>query len=149
GLAVNALDGRVAVTATEARNFTRFEPNLKGHMVDTRAALITSGGAVSTFNLNPTIDYSTTPGPASDASVALGLPTCVAWRASGPRLYVTALADDRIAEIDVSGAPTITRRAATVAGPTGVAVDAARGRLYVLGRFHEQLETLSASDLSV
>src|SRR5262245_59285534 len=149
GLAVNAADGRVAVTATEARNFTRFEPNLKGHMVDTRAALITSGGAVSTFNLNPTIDYSTTPGPASDFNVALGLPTGVAWSAGGTGLFVTALADDRIAEIDVSGAPSITRRAPTVAGPTGIAVDGLRGRVYVLGRFHEQLQTLSATDLSV
>ena len=49
----------------------------------------------------------------------------------------------------MSGAPTITRRAPTVAGPTGVAVDAARGRVYVLGRFRGQIQTLSALDLSV
>ena len=149
GLAVNASDGRVAVTATEARNLTRFEPNLRGHMVDTRAALITAAGAVSTFTLNPTIDYATTPGPASDLDVAIGLPTRIAWSASGQHLYVTALANDRIAEIDVSGAPTIVRRMPTVSGPTGVAVDGARGRVYVVGRFHNQLQTLSAGDLSV
>ena len=149
GLAVNPADGRVAVTTTEARNLTRFEPNLRGHMVDTRAGLITSAGAVTTFNLNPTINYAVSPGPASDLTVAIGLPTGVAWAATGQRLYVTALANDRVAEIDVSGSPTITRRAPTVAGPTGIAVDGPRGRVYVLGRFRNQLQTLSATDLSV
>ncbi|HET9327552.1 MAG TPA: T9SS type A sorting domain-containing protein [Candidatus Eisenbacteria bacterium] len=149
GLAVSATDGRVAVTATEPRNLTRFEPNLRGHMVDTRAGLITAGGAVSTFDLNPTINYATTPGPPSDLAVAIGLPTGVAWGSTGQRLYVTALANDRIAEIDVSGVPVITRRMPTIAGPTGIAVDAARNRVYVLGRFRNQLQTLSAVDLSV
>jgi cytochrome c peroxidase len=149
GLAVSPADGRVAVTATEARNLTRFEPNLRGHMVDTRAALITAGGAVSSFDLNPTINYAVTPGPASDLDVAIGIPTGVAWAASGQRLYVAALANDRVAEVDVAGTPTIVRRAPTVAGPTGVVADALRGRVYVVGRFRNQLQTLSAADLSV
>ncbi|TMQ65335.1 MAG: hypothetical protein E6K78_07945 [Candidatus Eisenbacteria bacterium] len=147
GLAVSA-GGTVAVTGTEARNLRRFEPNLRGHMVDTRAALITAGGTVTRIDLNPTLDFGTTPGPASDLDVALGLPIGAAWSGDSQHLYVTALADNRIARIDVAGSPTIGARAPTVAGPSAVTVDDARGRIYVVGRFRNQLETLRASDLA-
>src|SRR5262249_37328157 len=123
-------------------------PNLRGHMVDTRAALIAPGGTVTRVDLNPTIDFGTTPGPASDLAVAIGLPIGVAWSGDSQHLYVTALADDRIARVDVAGTPAIGARAATVAGPTGGAVGDARGRIYVVGRFRNQLETLRGGDLA-
>ncbi len=145
GIAVNP-NGTVAVTATEARNLKRFEPNLRGHMVDTRAALISPAGIVTPVDLNPTINYGATPGPASDLDVAIGLPTGVAWANDNSTLFVTALANDRIARLSAAGA--IQARAPTVAGPTGVLVDDARGRIYVVGRFRNQLQTLNQSDLS-
>ena len=144
GLAVNAA-GDVAVTATEARNLKRFEPNLRGHLVDTRAAVITAAGAVSTIGLNPTIDYAVSPGPASDRDVAIGIPTGVAWE-NNTTMLVTALANDRIARIGSSGM--ILARAPTVAGPTGVVADGARGRIYVVGRFHNQIQTLDQASLA-
>src|SRR5439155_12172162 len=39
-------------------------------------------------------------------------------------------------------------RVATVAGPTGVVIDDSRGRIYVIGRFRNQVQTLSAANLS-
>jgi YVTN family beta-propeller protein len=63
GLAVSP-SGKVAVTALAARNLKRFEPNLRGHIVDTRAAVITPGGSVTPIELNPTSTM-TSPGPAS------------------------------------------------------------------------------------
>jgi len=143
GLAVNG-SGTIALTATEARNLTRFEPNLSGHLVDTRLALVTSGGTASTVNLNPHVNYAVTPGPPSDADSAIGIPAGVAWSADGSRVYVTSLTSNRLGVLDASG--TIHARCPTLAGPDGVVVDDARGRLYVIGRFHNQLQTLSSVD---
>jgi hypothetical protein len=145
-LAVSPVDSTIALTGTEARNLTRFEPNLRGHMVDTRLALVTQAGAASLANLNPHIDYSVTPGPPAEQDSAIGNPTGVAWSSDGQRLFVTALASDRLAVLGASGA--LLARAPTVAGPTGVAVDDARQRLYVVGRFHNEIQTLSTSDFS-
>jgi YVTN family beta-propeller protein len=147
GLAVNPADGMVALTGTEARNLTRFEPKLSGHLVDTRAGLISTAGAVTLRDLNPHVVYGVTPGPQAEHDSALGIPTGVAWAAGGQRFYVTSLASDRLGVFDPA-APAPLARVATVAGPTGVLVDGARGRIYVLGRFRNQLQTLSASTLA-
>src|SRR5262249_20015175 len=88
GLATSP-SGKVAVTATAARSLKRFEPNLKGHIVDTRAAVITPAGAVTPIDLTPTINFGTSPGPATDRDVAIGLPTGVAWAGDDATFYVT------------------------------------------------------------
>jgi YVTN family beta-propeller protein len=144
-LAVNGA-GTVAATATEARNLVRFQPNLSGHLVDTRAAFITGAGTVSVRNLDPHVDYSVTPGPPGEADSSIGIPTGAAWSGDGQQLYVTSLASDMVAVLDATGR--IRARVAAVAGPTGVVVDDVRGRLYVVGRFHNQLQTLSTADFS-
>jgi YVTN family beta-propeller protein len=146
-LAVNGA-GTVAVTATEARNLVRFEPNVSGHIVETRAALITSGGAVTLSDLNPHINYSVTPGPASESDSSVGIPTGAAWSADGQRLYLTSLASNRIAVLDPAQPSPILARVPAAAGPTGIVVDGARGRLYVVGRFRNQLQTLSTANFS-
>jgi YVTN family beta-propeller protein len=147
GLAVAPATGTVAVTATEARNLVRFEPNLRGHAVDTRAAFITAGGTVSLGDLNPHVDYSVTPGPPAERDSAIGIPTAVAWSADGQRAYVAALASDKVAVLD-GASPVVLARIPTVAGPSGVIVDEGRKRLYVLGRFRGELQTLSLEDFS-
>jgi len=48
--------------------------------------------------------------------------------------------------LDAAGA--MLARVPTVQGPTGVLVDGARGRIYVLGRFRNQLQTLSTATLA-
>jgi hypothetical protein len=146
-LAVNAV-GTIAVTATEARNLVRFEPNLSGHNVDTRAAFIRKGGAVTLSDLNPHIDYTVTPGPQGERDSSVGIPTGAAWSGDGQRLYLTSLASNHVAVLDPALPGQVKARVPAVAGPTGVVVDDARGRLYVVGRFHNQLQTLSTADFS-
>ncbi len=146
GLAADPVTGAVAVTGHEARNAVRFEPNLRGRNVDTRVAIVPAAGAATLSLLNPHVNYAVTPGPASERDSALGMPTGVTWSPDGQRLYVTALSNDRLGVLSHSGA--LLARVATVQGPTGVIADAARGRLYVLGRFRNQLQTLSASSLA-
>lgn len=145
GLDVNPLDGRVATTGTEARNAVRFEPVLRGHTVDTRLSLFTPAGAGQVVNLNPHVNYAVSPGPQSERDSALGMPTGVAWSADGQRVYVTSLATNKLGVLDGAGA--LLARVSVVEGPTGVLADGPRARLYVLGRFRNQLQTLSAATL--
>jgi len=147
GIAASS-DGRVALGATEARNLTRFEPNQRGHMVDTRLSIV-SGGVATNNNLNPHIDYSASPGPASEADSSLGIPTGVAWSGNAQRVYVTSLATNKLGVLSspAGGTATVVARVPVVAGPTGVVVDDARGRIYVVGRFHNELQTLRSDNL--
>jgi len=144
-----APDGRLALGATEARNLVRFEPNQRGHMVDTRLSIV-SGGAVTNNPLDPHIDYSVTPGPASERDSAIGIPAGVAWSSNSQRAYVASLATNRIAVLatPAGGTATILARVPTVAGPAGLVVDDARGRLYVVGRFHNELQTLRSDNFA-
>lgn len=146
GLAMSG--DRIALTATEARNLTRFEPNLRGHNVDTRIAFVTIAGDAQVSNLNPHVNYAVPTGNPAERDSAIGIPNAVAFSADGARAYVTSLTSDRLAVLDPNdGANPLRARVPTVAGPTGVLVDDARGRLYVLGRFRGELQTLSAATL--
>lgn len=146
GLAVNPVSGVVAMTATEARNLVRFETNLNGRAVETRAAYVDPTAGESVADLNPHVNYGVTPGPPSEADSAIGIPNAVAWAPDGSRAYVTSLTSDRLGVLSPSG-PTIVARVPVVAGPTGVLADGARGRVYVLGRHRNQLQTLDAASL--
>ncbi len=148
GLAA-APDGRLALTATEARNLVRFEPNQRGHTVDTRLSIV-SAGAVTNNDLNPHVNYTVTPGPSGEADSSLGTPTGVAWSSNSQRVYVTSLASGRLGVLSApaGGGATILARVPTAAGPTGVVVDDARGRIYVVGRFRNELQTLRSSNFS-
>ncbi len=146
-VAVSPLDGRIAVAATEALNLLRFQNRLRGRTVDTRLGLVTAAGSKSLINLNPHINYAVTPGPASERDSSLGVPTGIAFAPDGQRLYLTSLASNRVAVVDPDGAGVVAR-VPTVAGPTGVVVDQARDRIYVVGRFRNQLQTHSATSLA-
>ncbi len=145
GLDVDPVSGTLATTGHEARNAVRFEPNLRGRNIDTRIALVPPTGPATQALLNPHVNYSVTPGPQSERDSALGMPTGVAWSPDGQRLYVTALSNDQMGVLSSSGA--VLARVRTVQGPTGVVADAARGRIYVVGRHRNELQTLSAASL--
>lgn len=149
GLAVSPVTGAAAVTGTYAALEIHLEPNIRGRMTEQRLAIIPAFNLASTLmGLNPHIDYSVTPGPQSEADSALGMPTGVCWSADGQRVFVTSLATDMIGVVDPAGMGSIVARVPTVAGPTGVIADPIRSRLYVVGRFHNQLQTLSTADFS-
>ncbi|HTM58535.1 MAG TPA: FlgD immunoglobulin-like domain containing protein [Candidatus Udaeobacter sp.] len=153
-IAVNATDGRIAVAALNARNTERFEERVQGYVVETRASFVTQTGTVLDRVLNPHIHYDVVPGTQAEADSALGTPTEIAYSSNGLRAYVTALADDKIGVLNpyglgTSGNPVVLARVKCVAGPSGLVVDDARGRIYVVGRYYNQLQTLSTTDFSV
>jgi YVTN family beta-propeller protein len=156
GAASSPVNGSAAVTGTYAILESRLEPNLRGHFTEQRLAIVPSRTtARAEVGLNPHINYSVSPGPQSERDSSIGIPTGVCWSPDGQRVFVTSLATDKIAVLSVVPAappnpPTVTMRArvSTVAGPTGVIADPLRPRLYVLGRFHNQLQTLSTANFS-
>lgn len=157
GVSANPVDGKLAIIGMDARNRFRFEPKLKGYLVETRLIFQPTTGNFQLRILNPHITYLDVngivinPGTQTERDSAIALPTGVAWAANGSRVYVTSLSTDKLAVIDPAGTSSngmMKARIPTVAGPTGVVVDDARGRIYVVGRNRNQLQTLSTATMT-
>ena len=148
-LAVSPTDGRLAVTVAEARNILLFEPRLSGYLTETNLVTITTGGALAIKKLDPHIDYETLPGTQAEVDSAIGIPSGIVYGPDGSRAYVTSLATDKVAVMNPNNAAfsSVLARIPSVAGPTGIAMDNARHRIYVLGRFKNVLQTISTDSL--
>ncbi|HEY2956483.1 MAG TPA: beta-propeller fold lactonase family protein [Candidatus Eisenbacteria bacterium] len=150
GLAVSPTNGRIALSGTESRNIFRFEPRVTGYLVETVISFVSqSTGIVSQRRLDPHINYDVVPGTQAEADSAIGIPTGLAYSGDGLKAYVTSFATNKLAVVNPGGGTfsSVVARVPTVAGPTGIVVDDARHRLYVVGRFHNQLETIQADSL--
>lgn len=139
--AYDAAGGRLLVANIESLNHVRFEPNLKGRFTRTRLAAIsfdTTGAMVANRDLNPHIDYGGL-GSDGERALSLALPADVTTAADGTA-YVAANGSAKVGVIDSGGA--VVGRVAVGEGPTGLALDEARARLYVLNRFEETLSVV-------
>lgn len=156
GMATDPTSGALWVSNTEARNLVRFEPALRGHVVDNRVTRITLGGAgtVTPFDLNPGIDYRVLPNPTALAR-AIAQPTGLAWSPNGAELFVAGFGTDRIAVLNRTGAVTArieigSTPGARVAprekrGPRGLAHHPSRPLLYVLNRLSNTLAVVDTA----
>jgi DNA-binding beta-propeller fold protein YncE len=154
-LAVHPATGRIYVTNTEARNDVRFEGHnafgptqgappgsVRGHFSESRITVIDPAtGAAFPRHLNKHIDY-TADGTPAEAARSLALPTGMAITPDGATMYVAALGSSKvgvfsIAELEADTfVPSQDRQITlTGGGPTGLALDAPSGLLYVLTRF--------------
>lgn len=135
-VAVAPVTDKLYLSALAAVNPTRFEINLRGRFAQNRVDVVGSGGAgaKSLVHLNDT-----TQSPA----LALALPGDIAVNAAGTKVYVAALGSGRIGVLDGSG--TVTNRIACGPGPSGLALDSPRHRLYVLDRFSNSLAILDVN----
>jgi YVTN family beta-propeller protein len=150
GIAVSPVDGRVAVTNTRARNQFRFEPRLIGYLVETQYTSIAQDGTITDRKLDPHVNFDVAPGTQAEADSAIGIPTGVAFSSNGLRAYVTSLATNKLAVVNPYGGPlsTVRARVPVLEGPTGVVVDQPHGVLYVIGRMHNQVQTISLATLA-
>lgn len=135
---VSPTDGKIAVVGTEALNEVRFEPNLNGVFIRVNVALVdpSAGYTSKVLDLNTHLDYSTSNVPEGVRNLSIGDPRAVAWSADGTRAYVAGMGSNNLVVIDAAGqrsgiAPTIE----VGEGPTGLALDSANERLYVLNKF--------------
>ena len=149
------------VANTEARNLVRFEPNVRGHIVDNRITRVNTSGAgtVTPFDLNPGIDYATLPNNPARA-IALAQATGIAFEPGGAFLWVASFGTDRVARVDASsGAVTVRIETGPTSGaaanprakrgPRGLVYQAGTNRLFVLNRISNTISVVSTQSQSV
>jgi len=150
-LAVNPASGEVTALGTDAKNEVRFEPNLAGTFLRVLLARVepAPGVARTVVDLNPQLDYTSATVPEATRTLGLGDPRALVWNASGTLGFVAGMGSGNVLAIDASGAR-LAPPLALGGGPTGLALDEARGRLYVLDKFGASLSvvaTASATEL--
>jgi len=154
---VNPVNGKVYVSNTEARNDVRFEglgefaeTTVRGHIVDSRITVL-SGGAAHPRELNKHIDRDECCAPVPNAENALSVsqPLGMAISPNGQTLYVAALGNSKVMIYDTQELETDSfypdaadQIEVSGGGPTGLALDAPRERLYVLTRFDNSISVI-------
>lgn len=143
GIAVDP-SGDLYVANTEARNLVRFEPNLRGHIIDSRITRVSVDGTSLAIDLNPALNYSLLPNEAAKAT-AVSQPTAVVTDPAAGAVYVASFGTDRVVRLNAADGTIsgiidvgVTTGAAvnprTMRGPRGLALNASANRLYVLNR---------------
>ncbi|MBY0279542.1 hypothetical protein K2Z84_29765 [Candidatus Binatia bacterium] len=158
-MAVNPVSGTLYVSNTEARNEVRFEgPGLafdsstvRSHLHEARITVI-DGASVLPRHLNKHIDYAVVPSDGKTKRKSLATPVGLAVSGNGRMLYVAGFGSSRIGvyktrQIEDDSFVPSTRLfiPVTGGGPTGIALDEARGRLYVLTRFDNALSVIDTA----
>ncbi|WPB75767.1 hypothetical protein KYC5002_43090 [Archangium violaceum] len=160
-LATNPKTGVVYATNSDANNLTRFEgPGLfggstvQGNIAKMRITVI-SGSSVQPRHLNKHIDYSKlAKSPGFDPTArnhSLSTPTEMAISSDGTKLYVAAFSSSKVGVFDTAAleSDTFDPRTASAqyipvsgGGPSGLVLDEARNRLYVMTRFDNAVKVV-------
>jgi YVTN family beta-propeller protein len=159
-MVVNPVNGKVYVSNTEARNDLRFEGSgafagttLRGHLHESRVTVLSSAG-VAARHLNKHIDYSVccAPTPNAVSEKTLAQPVGMAVTGDGKKLYVAAYGSSRVGVYDTAAlenntfVPSVNNQiVVSGGGPTGLVLDEARGRAYVLTRFDNSISVIQTS----
>jgi YVTN family beta-propeller protein len=139
-MAFDPSGSRLYVVNLDSTNQVRFEPILSGRFQQSRVSVLDASASNSLTltaarDLDPHVNLSG-PGSDSERALSLALPSDIA-RASDGTLYVSATSSGRVGVLDASGV--LQARMDVGPGPTGLALDEARKRLYVLDRFDQTL----------
>jgi sugar lactone lactonase YvrE len=150
--------GELWIANTEARNAIRFEPVLKGHSVDNRITMITTGTTpvVTPFDLNPGINYALFPNPGALAT-AVAQPAALEFEPDGTHLWVASFGTDRLARVNAASGAVVSRvdtgppatspnPTREKRGPRGLAWQAATGRLYVVNRLSNTIMVVNGTN---
>jgi YVTN family beta-propeller protein len=148
-LGVHPVSGQVYVANTDAQNQTRFEPSLRGKFIRTRMAIVNPAAPASpvVVDLNPHINYNVTPGPQFELDQSLSQPGGMAFAPAGGTIYLTALGSGKVAVLDDNA--TVIARIEVGEGPSGLALDQAGQRLYVLNRFDNEVAVVNTATRTV
>ena len=148
---VNPASGKISVVGTDAINNIRFQPMLDGIFIRVNLAQVDPQTLTDTVSdLNPQLTYQTPLVSQDLRDESIGDPRGIVWSADGSRGYVTGMGSDNLIIIDAQGnraglAPTIN----VGQGPTGMALDESRNRLYIYNRFDGSLSTVDTIAQSV
>lgn len=141
-------DGVVTAVGTEAANETRFVQNVRSIFV--RSVLGSfdpaSPGVVTTADLNPHLDYAARSTSAEVRALSIGDPRGIVWSSDGVG-YVAGMGSNNVIVIDSAG--TRLGDIDVDEGPTGLALDEPRGRLYVLSKFAARVSIIDTGSLAL
>jgi DNA-binding beta-propeller fold protein YncE len=159
-MAVHPRNGKVYVTNTEARNEVRFEgpgvfggSTVQGRLHQSRVTVLSGTSTVTARHLNKHINYAVRPAPASTKDASLAIPTAIAFQDRGasvpPLVYVAAFGSSKVGVFDATQLENNTftpssgnQIEVSGGGPSGLVVDSARNRLYVLTRFDNSISVV-------
>ncbi len=141
-LAVNPANGEVTVVGTDGTNQIRFEPVIAGRFLRVNLGRIDPMAPTTpaVTDLNPHLVYANTipfqPIPQVERDLSLGDPRAIVWHLDGQTGYVAGMGSNNVVVIDRDGARAAGVNAINVGeGPTGLALDEGRERLYVMNKF--------------
>ncbi|TAM23619.1 MAG: hypothetical protein EPN60_14880, partial [Nevskiaceae bacterium] len=143
-LAVHPGNGRVYASNTEALNEVRFETALNGRFAPNRISVI-DGDGVKAVHLNPHIDYSQPTGPQPEIDQSLATPVELLFSPDGGSVYVAGFGSGKVGVFETAALEAGEVRKALIPvglGPTGLALDAGRDRLYVMNRLDHSLSLI-------
>jgi len=134
---------RLLVANTDALNHVRFEPVVKGRFIRTRLAAVDLDNSHATlWDLNSHIDYDRE-GTEGERVLSFALPSDLKVARDG-RAFVAATGSAKVGVLNRRGE--VIARIGVGKGPTGLAIDERRSRLYVLNRFENTVSMVDASN---
>jgi len=142
-IGVNPATGNVSVVGTDATNQIRFEPVLQSTFVHVEGASFTPGGANTIFDLNPQINYQVKSVPMAQRQLAIGDPRGIAWNGAGTVEYITGMGSNNVVMMSNTG--TRIGLVNVGQGPTGIILNEANQRAFVLNRFDATISTINIS----
>ncbi|HWZ46276.1 MAG TPA: hypothetical protein VNW97_22580 [Candidatus Saccharimonadales bacterium] len=164
-MATNPANGHLYVSNSEAVNQRRFEgpgvfggSTVQGHLAEMRVTVI-NGSAVTPIHLNKHINYNVlNTNPAFDptqASHSLSTPLDMAVTKDGSKLFVTAFGSSKVGVFSTATLENNTFDPVKESGnyinvsgggPSGLILDEARQRLYVLTRFDDAVKVINLAN---
>jgi DNA-binding beta-propeller fold protein YncE len=132
-MAVNPANGKLYVSNTDAQNHVRFEPLLRADLARSRITVVTGTDPLP-VDLNSHIDRAVPPTP-EVADRSLAFPMDMVVSNDGTTLYAAAFGSGKVGVFDTAALESGVADASQVAvglGPSGLALDEGRNRLYVM-----------------
>src|SRR5690606_20545219 len=100
-------------------------------------------------DLNSHLTYATSTIPQVDRDKSLGDPRGIVWNAAGTKAYITGMGSNNVITVDQTGARTAMTPIEVAEGPTGLALDEGRNRLYVLNKFAAEITVIDTTNDTV
>jgi YVTN family beta-propeller protein len=155
-MAVNPVDGTLYVSNIDSNNHIRFSgtttrgnTSVRGHLVDQRITVIGAGNDVRQRPVNKHIDFSVPTGSQAERDLSLATILDMAVSQDGRTLYATAFGSQKVGVFDTAdlGDNSFTPNAEdqidlSAGGPSGIVLDEANDRAFVLTRFDNGISTI-------
>lgn len=137
--------GDAVVIGQEALNHIRYEPVVNGTFLKLEFALVPAGAAMPSVrgDLNPHLDYASPSVPPMVRQLSVGDPRAIELDDGGAGAWVAGMGSSSVIKFSLATGARV-RTVAVGDGPTGLALDAARRRLFVLERFAARVSLIDA-----